>query len=114
MRVLFSEEQNRKDEEIIQFGTALLDVLLFILFLAVVLMWVPQVESEFAIKVVRITDGISRFYNVGRLSIQRTAAFVLKMYYKDFAEYNPHFIRVHDTSVMKHLSQSFTRLMGTL
>ena len=104
LRILFSKEQNSSFLEILQFALTLLDTLLFIHYLAVVLLWLRQTDSEFTVKVVRSTDGVSKYYNVGRLSIQRTAVFVLEMYYKDFPEYNPYLMQVPARANTKHFS----------
>ena len=104
LRILFSKDEKLNFVEILQFAMTLLDLLLFIHYLAVVLLWVRQAESEFTIKVVRSTDGVSKSYNVGRLSIQRTAAFVLEMYYKEFPEFNPYLMQVPARAVTKHFS----------
>lgn len=47
-------------------------------------------SARFHVKVVRSPDGESRSYSVGRLSIQRAAAWVLNNYYTDFPIYNPY------------------------
>jgi vang-like len=42
------------------------------------------------VKVVRSPDGQSHSYNIGQLSIQRAAVWILERYYQDFGIYNPY------------------------
>ncbi|UYV65527.1 VANGL1 [Cordylochernes scorpioides] len=86
--------ERRLDElsyhSIVLFAVSLADSLLFIYFLAVVVLEVRHLEKQYFVKVVRSPDGESRCYNMGELSIQRAAAWVLERYYRDFSIYNPY------------------------
>lgn len=88
----------RRDEvsyySVVQFSTSLVDALLFIHYLAILLMEVRHLQPQYSVKVVRSPDGQSRFYTMGQLSVQRAAVFVLDSYYRDFAVYNPYLERV--------------------
>ena len=75
---------------IVQFASSLVDALLFIHYLAVILLEIRQLQTQFVVRVVRSPDGESMCYSVGALSIQRLAVWVLEQYYKDFQVYNPY------------------------
>lgn len=76
--------------DIVKFAVSLVDALLFIHYIAVILLEIRQIQPMFAIKVLRSPDGESKCYNIGALSIQRAAAWILEQYYKDFPVYNPY------------------------
>uniref|UniRef100_A0A8C3C393 Vang-like protein n=1 Tax=Cairina moschata TaxID=8855 RepID=A0A8C3C393_CAIMO len=71
VRILDSRDRNYQG--IVQYAVSLVDALLFVHYLAVVLLELRQLQPQFTLKAVRSTDGASRFYNVGHLSIQRAA-----------------------------------------
>uniref|UniRef100_G3Q5D8 Vang-like protein n=1 Tax=Gasterosteus aculeatus aculeatus TaxID=481459 RepID=G3Q5D8_GASAC len=75
VRVLEPRETDYRG--IVGYAASLVDALLFIQYLALVLLEVRHLQPAFCLKVVRTTDGASRFYNVGHLSIQRAAVWVL-------------------------------------
>lgn len=77
-------------QQIVTFSTSFLDAMLFLHYLALLLMWLRHDEKVFTVSVVRNVDGMRRFYNVGQNSIQKTAQHVLERYYVDFTEYNPY------------------------
>ena len=79
---------------IVLFAVSLVDALLFIHYVAVILLELRQHQPMFTLKVVRSPDGMSRYYNLGPMSIQRTAAWILEQYYRDFEIYNPHLLHV--------------------
>ncbi|TDH05652.1 hypothetical protein EPR50_G00124540 [Perca flavescens] len=54
--------------------------------------------------VVRSTDGASKFYNVGHLSIQRAAVWVLDRYYSDFSVYNPALLNLPKSILSKKMT----------
>ncbi|XP_017266628.1 vang-like protein 2 [Kryptolebias marmoratus] len=87
VRVLEPREPDYRG--IVEYAASLVDALLFIQYLALVLLEVRHLQPAFCLKVVRSTDGASKFYNVGHLSIQRAAVWVLDRYYSDFSVYNP-------------------------
>ncbi|EDO38357.1 predicted protein, partial [Nematostella vectensis] len=90
--------------EILKFAVTLVDSLLFLHYLSVIVLWLRQSEPMFTLKVIRSTDGVNKFYNVGLLSIQRAAIYVLEQYYKDFPEYNPYMMSVPARSSAKQFS----------
>lgn len=81
---------NNEYKEIVQFAVSFVDALLFIHYIAVILLEIRQLQPLFVIKVVRSPDGESRCYSVGALSIQRAASWILEQYYRDFPVYNPY------------------------
>ena len=80
--------------DIVQYATSLVDALLFLHYLALVLMELRHLQPQFYIKIVRSPDGESKSYAIGNLSIQRAAAWVLEKYYTDFPVYNPYLERL--------------------
>ena len=73
----------------LQFANSTIDCALFVFYLAVVCLEVMHLNTEYVIKVVRNTDGESRFYTIGHMSIQSCASWILQQYYKDFSVFNP-------------------------
>lgn len=72
------------------FALSFVDALLYIHYLAVILIEIRHLQPQLHVKVVRSPDGQSRYYNIGQLSIQRSAVWILERYYQDFPIYNPH------------------------
>ncbi|RVE61066.1 hypothetical protein OJAV_G00166890 [Oryzias javanicus] len=66
VRVL--EPRERDYRGIVEYAASLVDALLFIQYLALVLLEVRHLQPAFCLKVVRSADGASKFYNVGHLS----------------------------------------------
>ena len=92
---------NNKDlnyDYVLGFAISVCDCLIFIHYLAVVVLEIKQLKKEFIIKVVRNTDGESRFYSVGQISIQHCASWVLEKYYNDFPVYNPYLMTIPSKS----------------
>nr|CAD7413247.1 unnamed protein product [Timema poppensis] len=97
---------------LVAYASSLADTLLFIHYLAVVLIEIRHLQPAYYIKVcvllspltkssvtalfqvVRSPDGESRSYAVGQLSIQRTAVWILERYYTEFPNYNPYLERL--------------------
>lgn len=75
---------------IVQFALSLVDSLLFIHYMAVILVEIRQLQPQYYVKMVRSPDGQSRSYSIGQLSIQRAAVWMLEKYYQDFPIYNPY------------------------
>ena len=85
------EDSNKiKYGDIVQFALSLIDALLFVHYLAVILLELRHASPAYYVKVVRSPDGQSRSYALGELSIQRAAAQILENYYTDFPIYNPY------------------------
>lgn len=97
-------EKTEQFAAILHFAVTLIDTLLFLHYASLVVLWIRQTDPLFTLKVIRSTDGVSRFYNIGPLSIQRTAVFVLEQYYKDFPEYNPYLTQTPARSSHKQFS----------
>ncbi|KAG7273046.1 hypothetical protein CRUP_007202 [Coryphaenoides rupestris] len=102
VRVL--EPRERDYRGIVEYAASLVDALLFIQYLALVLLEVRHLQPAFCLKVVRSTDGASRFYNVGHLSIQRAAVWVLDHYYTDFPVYNPALLNLPKSILSKKMT----------
>ncbi|CAL4139156.1 unnamed protein product [Meganyctiphanes norvegica] len=81
-------------QSIVHFAVSLVDALLFIHYLAVILLELRHLTPQYTVKVLRSPDGESRWYNIGQLSVQRAAAVVLEKYYQDFPIYNPYLDRL--------------------
>jgi len=75
---------------VVRYASSLVDALLFVHYLAVILLEVRHLQTQFAVKVTRSPDGVSRTYAVGQLSVQRLASWCLDRYYRDFETYNPY------------------------
>lgn len=66
-----------------------MDVLLFVFVVGVFIIELRHQRSIFIVRVIRSPDGEQREYDLGSLSIQEAAAFILDRYYCDFKVYNP-------------------------
>nr|XP_006001927.1 PREDICTED: vang-like protein 2 [Latimeria chalumnae] len=102
VRILDSRDRNYQG--IVQYAVSLVDALLFIHYLAIVLLELRQIQPQFTVKVVRSTDGASHFYNVGHLSIQRVAVWILENYYRDFPVHNPASLNLPKSILSKKMS----------
>ncbi|XP_046747583.1 vang-like protein 2 [Diprion similis] len=81
-------------KSLVSYAGTLTDTLLFIHYVAVLLVEIRHLQPTFYLKVVRSPDGESRSYAIGQLSIQRAAVWVLKKYYTEFSVYNPYLERL--------------------
>jgi len=88
--VKIMQEKEASFYNIVQFASHLVDSLLFIHYIAVILLIIRQLQGQYVIHVVRSPDGESHSYSIGNLSIQRAAVWILEQYYKDFQVYNPY------------------------
>ncbi|XP_074598203.1 strabismus domain-containing protein Vang [Brevipalpus obovatus] len=78
-------------ESVVQFTVPFVDLLLWIHYVAVILIHIKhRTTPVYQVKVLRSPDGESHTYNIGELDIQRTAVWILDKYYKDFSIYNPY------------------------
>ncbi|GCC27308.1 hypothetical protein chiPu_0005732 [Chiloscyllium punctatum] len=102
VRILDSRDPNYQG--IVQYAVSLVDALLFIHYLAIVLLELRQLQPMFTVKVTRSTDGESHFYSVGVLSIQRAALVILENYYKDFTVHNPALLTAAKSRAAKHMA----------
>ena len=84
----------RKDSgtynEIVKYSMSLTDLLLFLNYLAVILLEIKRLQSRFVVKILRSPDGISKAYTVGIMSLQELALWCLHKYYADFQAFNPY------------------------
>ncbi|KAF3843171.1 hypothetical protein F7725_002020 [Dissostichus mawsoni] len=63
---------------------SLVDSQLFVHYLAVVLLELRHLQPCYSVCVIRSTDGETRHYNIGQLSVQKAALTILEYYYRDF------------------------------
>uniref|UniRef100_A0AAG5DP54 Vang-like protein n=1 Tax=Anopheles atroparvus TaxID=41427 RepID=A0AAG5DP54_ANOAO len=79
---------------LVAYATSYCDTLLFVHYVAVVLLEIRHLQPLYHVKVIRSPDGESHSYSVGQLSIQRAAVWVLQRYYTEFTIYNPYLERL--------------------
>ena len=101
VRIFETKETNY--HSIVLFAVSLVDALLFIHYLAIILLEIRQLQSQYAIRIVRSPDGVARTYSIGQLSIQRMSVWVLEQYYRDFEVYNPY---------LEHIPRRTPKLSG--
>lgn len=75
---------------LLSYPVPLLECILWVHYLAVILIEIRHQRQEYYVRVLRSPDGHSRDYTIGQLSIQAAAVFVLNKYYSEFPTYNPH------------------------
>ncbi|XP_023684682.2 vang-like protein 1 [Paramormyrops kingsleyae] len=102
VRIIQSQDKNYHG--IVQYAVSLVDALLFIQYLAIVLLELRHLQATFSVRVTRSTDGETRHYSLGQLSIQRAALAVLENYYRDFAVHNPALLMAAKSRAAKHLA----------
>ncbi|XP_064874891.1 vang-like protein 1 [Oncorhynchus nerka] len=102
VRILDSQDENYQG--IVQYAVSLVDALLFIHYLAIVLLELRQLQPAFSVCVTRSTDGETRHYNLGQLSIQRAALAIIENYYRDFSVHNPALLTASKSRAAKHLA----------
>jgi len=71
-------------KSVVSFATSLVDALLFVHYLAVILIEVRQLQVQYVVKITRSPDGETHSYTVGQFSVQRLAVWCLEEYHKDF------------------------------
>ncbi|XP_076333181.1 vang-like protein 2 [Tachypleus tridentatus] len=99
-------------QSIVLFALSLVDALLFIHYLAVILIEIRHLQPLYFVKVIRSPDGESHCYNMGQLSIQRAAVWVLEKYYQDFSPYNPYLDTLPKKSHKRNSSIKFSTVNG--
>lgn len=75
---------------VVLFASSMVDALIFVHYVAIILVEIRQLQTMYSIKIIRSPDGASKTYNIGQLSIQRAAVSCLEWYYRDFTVYNPY------------------------
>ena len=81
-------------QSLVQFAVNLTDSLIFVHYLAVLLMELRHTQAQYYVKVVRSPDGESKGFPIGEMSVQRAAEHVLDRYYTEFPIYNPYLDRI--------------------
>ncbi|XP_040913818.1 vang-like protein 1 isoform X2 [Toxotes jaculatrix] len=102
VRILDAQDEDYHG--IVQFSVSLVDSQLFVHYLAVVLLELRQLQLCYSVCVIRSTDGETRHYNIGQLSIQRAALSILEYYYRDFPLHNPALLSASKHRAAKHLA----------
>ncbi|CAG9826281.1 unnamed protein product [Diabrotica balteata] len=105
-RAATTPEETVDYKALVAYASSLTDTLLFIHYLAVVLVEIRHLQPMYYIKIVRSPDGASSAYGIGQLSIQRAAVWVLEKYYTEFPIYNPYLERI-PVSKSRKTSSSF-------
>lgn len=105
-RAATTPEESVDYKALVAYASSLTDTLLFIHYLAVVLVEIRHLQPTYYIKIVRSPDGESKAYTIGQLSIQRAAVWVLEKYYTEFPVYNPYLERI-PVSKSRKASSSF-------
>uniref|UniRef100_A0A8C5GEW5 Vang-like protein n=1 Tax=Gouania willdenowi TaxID=441366 RepID=A0A8C5GEW5_GOUWI len=98
------DPQDEDYHGIVQFAVSLVDSQLFIHYLAVVLLELRHIKPCYSVCVIRSTDGETRHYNIGQLSIQKAALTILEYYYRDFPLHNPALLSASKHRAAKHLA----------
>lgn len=75
--------------KILQFAASYVDVLLFLFIVAVLVLELRHLRPTFVVRVIRSPDGEHSEFEIGAMSIQRAAVFILDRYYRDFKTFNP-------------------------
>ena len=89
---------------IVSYAIYFIDSMLFLHYLALLLMWIRHQENVYNISVIRNVDGSRKHYAIGQCSIQKAALNVLEKYYIDFSEYNPYLPRPTSRSKINKFS----------
>nr|XP_047129313.1 vang-like protein 2-B isoform X1 [Hydra vulgaris] len=89
---------------IVSFAIYFIDSMLFLHYLALLLMWIRHQENIYNVSVIRNVDGSRKHYMIGQCSIQKAAVNVLEKYYIDFNEYNPYLPRPTSRSKINKFS----------
>ncbi|KAL4229183.1 Vang-like protein 1 [Mactra antiquata] len=110
--VKIMQEREFSFYSIVQFSVHLVDALLFIHYIAIILLIIRQLQPQFVIHVVRSPDGVGQTYTLGHLSIQRASVWILEQYYKDFQVYNPYLENVMKKPNMKMSGLKFYDVDG--
>ncbi|XP_065080302.1 vang-like protein 1 [Ochlerotatus camptorhynchus] len=92
---------------LVSYATNFTDTLLFVHYVAVILLEIRHLQPIYYIKVIRSPDGESHSYSLGQLSIQRTAVWVLQRYYTEFSVYNPYLERLPVSKSQRKALSSF-------
>ena len=92
-KLISNEKETVEYKSLVAFAVSLVDALLFVHYLAVLLMELRGRQAQYYIKVVRSPDGESKGFPIGEMSVQRAAAWVLDKYYTEFPIYNPYLDR---------------------
>lgn len=81
-------------KSLVSYSSSFTDTLLFIHYIAIILIEIRHLDPVYYIKIVRSPDGESKSYAIGQLSIQRAAVWVLQKYYTEFPIYNPYLEKI--------------------
>ena len=102
VRIYLTQEKNYYS--IVLFASSFVDALLFVHYLAIILLEIRHLQPEFVVKIVRSPDGESRSYSIGLMSIQNCAVWCLEKYYQEFQVYNPYLEHVSSSRRQQKLT----------
>jgi len=86
---ILTETERVEYSGLVQFALHLVDALLFVHYLAIILIELRHTNAQFYVKVLRSPDGESKGFAIGQMSVQRAASWILDKYYTEFPIYNP-------------------------
>ncbi|XP_055599551.1 vang-like protein 1 [Uranotaenia lowii] len=107
IKALVSGSEAVNYKTLVSYATNFTDTLLFVHYVAVILLEIRHLQPIYHIKVIRSPDGESHNYSIGQLSIQRAAVWVLQRYYTEFTIYNPYLERLPVSKAQRKASSSF-------
>ncbi|CAF0754831.1 unnamed protein product [Didymodactylos carnosus] len=88
-KLLFSSNDNSNYDQILQYTSSYLDILLFLHYITLLVLEIKCLYPKYVVKIVRSPDGVTKQYSIGSISIQEASVYLLELYYKDFSQYNP-------------------------
>merc|ERR1719270_2591542 len=86
---ILTETERVEYSGLVQFALHLVDAMLFVHYLALILIELRHTNPQFYVKVLRSPDGESKGFAIGQMSVQRAASWILDKYYTEFPIYNP-------------------------
>lgn len=93
-RAIVDGQEAANYKSLVAYAICFTDTLLFIHYIAVILMEVRHLHPIYYVKIIRSPDGESKSFAVGQLSIQRASVYILQKYYTEFSIYNPYLERI--------------------
>lgn len=93
-------------QTLVNYSISFADTLLFIHYIGVVLLEIKHLQPNYYVKVIRSPDGESRSFNIGQLSIQRAAVYILQKYYAEFPIFNPYLERIPVSKAQRKAAMS--------
>lgn len=82
MTPVMCAEQDEDYHGIVQFAVSLVDSLLFVHYLAVVLLELRHLQPCYSVCIIRSTDGETRYYNMGQLRYTSLTSYEMRGFMK--------------------------------